>query len=227
MKNRKEIEAFILKEINALLPGSENDRIYKDWFASMSDKEFDELLDRLESEENILPIIAPNLAHATGGPKLSVARNLSIAERLGLKLFERIWIDPGNGEPKYLSNDEYLIIPLPLRRQAQLLVKKMSVPKDNKSVNDFTGQPSGKSEASRISYPETLVLASFGMDDTLTELLKYRGGDIEGMRAMDASLSKTGAVSMKSLEHLNTKPESTRTLHSLLTGMHFESTLLK
>lgn len=222
--DRKKIEKFIVDGIEEILPKSDNRQHYVDFFATLSDKQFDELLDGLEDESIVLAIVCPNLKEGT---RLDTGRNLKLAENWGLELFERVWIDPGNGEPKYLSNDRYLIIPLPLCRQAQLLTKKISVPKDNRSVNDFTGQPSGKSESSRISYPETLVLQSFGLDANLTELLKYRGGDIQGMRAMDAMISKTGAVSIDSLAHLNTEVTSTRTLYTLLTGMHLDNTLTK
>ena len=222
--DRKKIENYILDCIEEILPKTQNRQYYVEFFATLSDKQFDEFLDSLEDESVILAIVDPNKSDDT---RLDMNRNLELAKKWGLNLFERIWIDPGNGEPKYLSNDKYLIVPLPLCRQAQLLTKKISVPKDNKSVNDYTGQPSGKSESSRISYPEMLVLQSYGFDANLEEMYKWRGGDIKGMRAMDDSISKTGAVRLKTLEHLNTTVTSTRTLYSLLTGMHLENTLLK
>ncbi len=221
---RKEIENFILKNIEKMIPGSPNRQMYVEFFATLSDKQFDEFLDKLEDGSVILAIVDPNMAT---GNRLDTGRNQEIAEELGIELFEQIWMDPGNGEARYLSNDKYLVVPLPLCRQAQLLTKKISVPKDNKSVNDYTGQPTGKSAASRISYPEMLVLQSFGFDSSLEEFYKWRGGDNEGMRAMDATISKTGAVSVKSLDYLNTKVTSTNTLYTLLTGMHLDNTLLK
>lgn len=222
--SRKEIEAFILKNIEKMIPGSQNAPYYEEYFSTLSDKEFDAMLDKLEEGTMILCIVDPNL---TPGNHLSIERNLKHAEELGLELFEQIWMDPGNGEPKYLSNDKYLVVPLPLCRQAQLQQKKISVPKDNKSINDYTGQPSGKSASSRISYPEMLVLQSFGFDANLEEFYKWRGGDLEGMRAMDAQFSKTGAASVKSLGYLNTKVTSTNTLYTLMVGMHLDNTLLK
>lgn len=221
---RKEIENFILKYIDKLIPGSKNRDMYVSFFATLSDKQFDEFLDKLENEEIILAIVDPNLST---GERLDTGRNKEIAKELGIELFEQIWMDPGNGEPKYLSNDKYLVVPLPLCRQAQLLQKKISVPKDNKSVNDYTGQPTGKSASSRVSYPEMLVLQSFGFDANLEEFYKWRGGDLEGMRAMDAMIAKDGAVRVKSLDYLNTNVTSTNTLYTLLTGMHLDNTLLK
>jgi hypothetical protein len=112
----------------------------------------------------------------------------------------------------------------PLRRQAQLLVKKISIPEDNKSINDLTGQPSstGKSRGSKISYPETQIMAALNLDNSLIEMLKYRGGDQKGFIAMNKSISQTGGVSLDALSKLGTRVKSTDTLRTFLTCMHFE-----
>src|ERR1700676_1265232 len=134
----------------------------------MSDSQFEEFVHRVDKGEDRLAIIAPNLSEY----KLDIARNLALAEKMGHQFFERIWIDSGNEVPPYLSPIAYLIGDITLRRQAQLLVKKISIPEDNKSVDDFTGQPSGKSAGSKISYPETQVMASNHLDENLAEMLK-------------------------------------------------------
>jgi hypothetical protein len=223
--NRKAAEKVILDGIAELLPSKEkvnpNVWIYEELFATLSDRDFEDLMKAFLSGEKRPAIIAPNLVE----PALSVPRNLKLAKKWGHNFFERIWIDGGNETPPYLSNERYLIIESTLRRQAQLLVKKMSVPTDNKSIDDRTGQPTGKSQASRISYPEIQVLAALKLDKCAEELLKYRGGDIKGADAMNDSISKTGAVSMASIAPLGTTVESTNTLSALLTGMHLSNTL--
>lgn len=219
--NRKAAEAFIYKWIDKLLPGSENVQMYQDLFAKMSDKQFDDFMKGIEEGSIRLAIVAPNLNER----KITVDHNLELAEELGHKFFERIWIDQGNDIPPYLSPIEYLVVDLPLRRQAQLLVKKISIPEDNKSIDDLTGQPTGKSKGSKISYPETQILAALDLDANLTEMLKYRGGDVKGFDAMNTMIAKTGGVSLKAIEPLGTKVRSTQTLQSLLTAMHLENTL--
>lgn len=221
--NRKAAEAVIIEYIGKLLPGSTNVKIYKDLFASLDDQAFDEFMTRLEQGEIRLAVIAPNLVE----PKLTIERNLALAEELGHQFFERIWIQPGNDIPRYLSPIKYLVVELPLRRQAQILVKKISIPEDNKSVDDFTGQPTGKSKGSKISYPETQVMAALSLDSCLTEMLKYRGGDVKGFDAMNASISKTGGVSMDAISKLGTTVKSTETLSTLLTSMHLQNTLME
>jgi len=221
MSNRAAAQAFILKYINKILPGSENTSIYESLFASMDDKAFVEFMDDLETGKKTLAIIAPNF----GKQSLSTERNLAIAKEIGHQFFQRIWIEGDEDTPTYLTPIPYLVIDLPLRRQAQLLVKKISIPEDNKSVDDFTGQPTGKSKGARVSYPEVQVLAAMGLDNSLVELLKYRGGDVKGFDAMNDAISKQGGVSMKAIEKFTSGVESTRILKSYLTSMHIRSTL--
>jgi hypothetical protein len=219
--NRQKAQALCLEYIDKILPGSGNRKIYEDLFASMSDEAFEAFIGKLKSGQARLALIAPNMAE----PKLSVERNLAIAKELGHEFFQRIWMDGKAGAPKYLSAVPYLVVDLPLRRQAQLLVKKISIPEDNRSVDNLTGQPTGASKGSKISYPEIQILAALGLDDSITELIKYRGGDQKGFIAMNDSIARTGGVSQKALEPLGTKVKVTQTLSTYLTAMHLKSTL--
>jgi len=219
--NRKAAEAVILKYVDKLLPGSENTKLYKDLFAGMSDKQFDEWMGKLEAGEIRLAIIAPNLNE----PKLEIERNLALAEELGHQFFERIWIDGSNEVPPYLSPIPYLVVDLPLRRQAQLLVKKRAIPEDTRSVDDFTGQPTGKSKGSKISYPEMQILMALDLPASLIEWLKFRGGDVKGFDAMNRAISETGGVSLNAIAALGTKVKSTQTFSTFLTCAHLENTL--
>jgi hypothetical protein len=219
--NRKGAEKFILEFVEDLLPGSENTQLYRDLFASMDDAAFHQFMDGLEREEIVISVIAPNF----GKTKLTVENNLKLAEKLGHNFFERLWIKPDDNSPAYLTPIKYLVFDLPLRRQAQVLTKKISIPEDNQSVDDLTGQPSGKSEAAKISYPETQVLTALNLTQTLNELLKYRGGDTQGFNAMNDSFAKTGGASQEAIKHLAGGVRSTKTLQTYLLAMHLANTL--
>lgn len=214
--DREGAQAFILQYIEELLPGSANTQIYKDLFASMSDEDFDSFMKSIDKGEKNLALIAPNLSK----PSLSVERNHEIAKKLGHSFYQRVWIQGTGDTPTYLTPIPYMVVKLPLRRQAQLLVKKISIPADNNSVDDFTGQPTGKSKGSKMSYPETIILAANGLDSTLNEFLKFRGGDLKGFTAMNKSIAKTGGVSLKAIEPYSSGVESTRYLKTLLNSMH-------
>jgi hypothetical protein len=219
--NRKAAEAVILEWVEKLIPESGNRELYEKLFAGMDDAAFAVWMEKLERQEIRLAVVAPNLAKSS----LDIERNLKLADELGHNFYERILIDNGNDIPPYLSPVRYLVVDLPLRRQAQLLVKKISIPEDTKSVDDFTGQPTGKSKGSKISYPETQIMAALNLDNNLIEMLKYRGGDEKGFDALNSSISKTGGVSLKSIEKLGTQVKSTQTLSIILTCMHLENTL--
>jgi hypothetical protein len=220
-KNRKAAEEYIIKYIDALLPGSPNTKIYERLFANMDDKAFDTFMHGLNDGTIRLAIIVPNLT----GMKLSVERNLALAKELGHEFFEQLLIDPGNDIPPYMTPEKYLIVDLPVRRQAQLQEKKISIPEHNRSVDDFTGQPTGASKGSKISMPEIQILAARNLDRSLLEMIKMRGGDTKAFNAMNDSISKTGGVNLKSIETLGTTVTSTDTLRAFLTACHLQNTL--
>jgi hypothetical protein len=218
--NRKAAEKELIECIEAILPGSENTKIYQDIFKVMQDSEFERWIEELESGERYLAVIVPELGAVT----LDVERNLNVADQWGHKFLERVWMDPQNGSPAYLSNDEYLVVDLPLKRQAQFLIKKISIPEDNRSIDTFTGQPTGKSKGSKISWPELQILAALGgFDNTIQEFFKFRGGDLQGFNAMNNMISNTGGVSLHAIDQLGTKVKAVQSLSTLLTSMHISN----
>jgi len=219
--NRKAAEAFILKYIEKILPGSNNVKMYEEMFAGMSDAKFDTFMADIEDGKTRLVIIAPNLQ----AQKLSTKRNLGIAEELGHNFFQRLWLKSPHLDAPYLTPIKYLVMQLPLRRQAQLLTKKISIPEDNKSVDDFSGQPTGKSQGSKLSYPELQILAALGLDANITEMIKFRGGDTKAFDAQNRQISESGGTSQKAIEHLGTVVKSTQTLSIYLKCMHLDNTL--
>jgi hypothetical protein len=219
--NRQAAQALCLKIIDHLVPGGENKKLYETKFAAMNDQQFAEFIADLKSGKTNLVIVVPN----GGNIKLDIDRNLNVAQELGVKVFQRVWMPPLNGARSYLTPNPYLIIPLPLRRQAQHLSKKISLPVDNNSVDSITGQPTGKSQGAKISLPEVKVLAAMSMDQTLVEMLKYRGGDEGARRAMDTALQKTGKVSLSWVQPYATGVKSTKAMSVYLKACHYRSTL--
>lgn len=220
--NRAAAQAVILENIENLVPGGPTTQIYRDLFAAMSDEQFHEFIEDIGSDRKRLALIVPNMAKSG----ISIERNFTLAEKLGHDFFQRIWMSPGKDIPTYLTPKRYLVLDVQLRRQAQHLEKKIRIPNNNRSIDELTGQPSGASKGSKISYPEVQILASLNLPESLTEKLKYRGGDIRAFDAMNDAIDKQGAVSMKSIEHLSGKVESTRTFATFLRCMHLENTLV-
>ena len=220
--NRAAAEKFILKFIDDLAPGNPNVMEYQERFKNMSDAQFDVWMKQLE-EKGALNFVSEN---DTKFP-LEVSRNIEIAKKFGHSYFERIWFPAKDGLPPYLSPKKAMIGKIIYRRQAQLLEKKISIPENNKTVDNMTGQPTGKSKGASISYPEAQVLEALNLENNLIEFMKMRGGDTKGFNAMNDSISKTGGVSLQAIAPMAGGVKSTELLHAILTSMHFRSTLLQ
>lgn len=217
--NRKKAEQKLFEMIEKLAPGSPNTQMYRDKVGAMTDAQFHQWIQELKSGESFLVIQEENLP---AKHIISVERNFKLAQEWGHEFFQRVWMDGKNGAPAYLSNERYLIVKLPLRRLAQILKKKRSIPEHNRSVDLLSGQPTGASKGSKISYPEAQVLQARNLPYTSTELMKYRGGDTIGFLAMNDAISKTGSVSIEQLNKLGTETKSNVTLRTMLTCMHLK-----
>mgnify|MGYP000225759971 CR=1 FL=1 len=188
-------------------------------FASLSDEDFIDFIDAIAEKRYFIPIMIDNLSDHG----VTVENNLVVAKELGYEFFQQLWVtDPTTGKC-FLTPLKYLIVDLPIRRQIQTLENKVSIPEDNKHIDEMTDQPTGVSKGSSLSFPEILVVYSHGNEKPIVEFIKYRGGDLEGMRAMEKMIHETGYASMDKLDTLNTEVKSTQTLGILLKGMHLDN----
>ncbi len=217
MADRKKATDAILTYIDKILPGSENKKMYAERLAKLSNKAFDNYMKKLQSGEETLYLVAPNLA----AKKLSATRNIKIGKELGHNFFQHLNLtDPETGMT-YLTPIPYLVVDLPLRRQAQLLSKKISIPKDNSKVDELTGQ-SASDRVGGLSFPELQTLYAQGLTDTITELIKFRGGDETAFRAMNKSMVEQGNVLLSSID-TNTRVKGTETLSTIFKAMHLDN----
>jgi hypothetical protein len=221
MSKRKEATEFIAKYLDKILPNGGNGELIKKQLDGLSDKAFDEYMKLLESGEEIVPLVAPILSDN----RINVENNIKVGEELGHDFFQRIWWYDESIENTYLSNEKYLVIDLPMRRQIQLLTKKMSIAEDNKHVDELSGQPSGVSDISKISFPEMQCMHAQGLDRTIEELMKYRGGDEKGFNAMNKSIINRGGVSLDAIAPYAGRVKSTETVSSYLKAMHLDNNL--
>ena len=221
-KNRQAAQAMCLKLLNELCPKNPNIQIYQDLFASMSDKAFDDFMTKLREKSITLSYIEPNLSK---GPRLTTKGNLDFLTKYKVSPFKRIWITNSDGS-RTLSNFKYMVVPLPVRRQAQILVEKISIPESNRVVDDISSQPTGPSKGSKISYPQQSVLDTLGLQKTLEEFNYYRSGDIKGYAAMNEALLKGGSVKMANIAQHRSGVEAVKAWSVFLKGAHLGNNLV-
>jgi hypothetical protein len=220
MANRAAAMAELLKFVEKILPGSDNTKIYEQQMGALTDAQFEAYMQKLASGEEILSLVCPNISK----PRLSLTRNLKVAKELGHDFFQRLWLtDPHTGTT-YLTPIPYLVVDLPVRRQAQRLDKKISIPQDNNHTDVMTGQATGVSKGASLSFPELQVLYAQGLDKTLEELIKFRGGDEESYRAMNKVLIEEGSVNLDRVRGSG-RVKSTETLSTFLKAAHLSNNL--
>lgn len=221
-KRREEVEKFVLEYIGKLTNNNpDNLNLYKELFKRMNNDQFDKFMHKLKNGEVHFSVIVPP------GNKvdISVKNNLKIAPELGVEFYQRLKHSPRGDMPGFISNEERLIVKLPIKRASQILTKKISVQENSLNKDTLTGQVTGNSRASKLTYPEIQILSGYGLKDVLIELLKTRGGDQGEGNAMDAMLLKQGRVDQETLRQYSTGVRSTKTLKSFLLSMHIRNTL--
>lgn len=217
--NRKKAEKIALEGLKLIDPSGRSSNEFKRLLDDLDDKQFGELIQAIKEQRYYIPVIMDNLTdHA-----ITIENNLAIADKFGCEFFQQLRVtDPTTGRV-YLTPMKYLVTWQPVRRQIQTLENKVSIPEDNKHVDEMTDQPTGPSKGSSLSQPELLVMYSQGSEKGIVEYIKYRGGDLEGMRAMEAMLVQTGHASMDKLDTMGTEVKSTLSLGALLKGMHLDN----
>lgn len=216
--NRKAAEKAILDFFKSIEPTGHNVKRWTAIFENMSDKQFDDYMKGIREGSKYLVIFKPTY-EAVG---MTIDNILKTADKYGIPLFERLVIENDRTVPDHTTPIEYFVVDLPYRRQSQNIVKKISVPDDNKTIDQLTFQPTGASKGAKISYPELQVLIGMGLDNTISELIRYRGGDKGGFAAYNAMFLRYGSVNLKTLGNYSTGVESTKTLKTLLAGMHLK-----
>lgn len=225
-RNRKAAEKVILDVIDSISPGNPNVTLYQALFDPknpkyLNDIAFHQWMERMRKKEGALVYIDPPDSKF----KLDASYNTEVlGKKYGINFYQQLWYQDESGD-WFLTPNVYLILPFPVRRQAQLLVEKISIPENNHSIDDFTGQVTGDSKGSKISYPELSLLKAFGLKSTIEEFMHWRGGDVKGNRLMNQQIMKTGGTSMKALAPYAGDVTSTRSFRNILIGMHYDNTL--
>lgn len=216
---RAKIEARVYQIMSDLDPSNDNTERWKAFFKSMSDQKFAEFVELIRKKEYQMNIIMPNMKKPLRIPNL-----LKAAKDLGIKLSHRLWLTDKVTGRKYLTNEEYLVLTLPIRRAQQEWDKKLSVPSRDKSIDSLTGQVMGDDAASALSAPEIQALGVRGLKKTMIELLRVRGGDVTAYGDFKRQMQENGRATLESLDP-STRVRSADIAKVFLRGMMLDSNI--
>ncbi len=208
---RKQIEEHLFKFI-ANISDEYNLAIYKARFSEMTDIEFTQFMEDLNSKKINLALIQPTGIKNT----VTVEKNMRVAKEIKVNILDNIIYKT---DTPYVVNVPTAILRLPVKRTVQILSSKIGVPKDNKTIDASTGQATGASKGSRITLPELQLLDAMGLEKSLVELMKIRGGDLGAYRAYSASLENYGEASQEVINQYGTGVVGGKTLRSIHNAM--------
>lgn len=214
-QKKKKILDFICKLCDTMEPSGLNSKRYRQIIGQMNDKEFDQFMNYMKEGKWQLHIVAPNMIVNLQNEDL-----LKACDLIGLDLFQRVWMyDKATGR-KFLTDNKYMFVKLPIRRQQQFLDEKISVPDNDRTIDGLTGQVTGDSRSCSITNPEIQILAARGLNNTLQELVNIRGGNIHGYSEFRRMLEENGEGDLDMLD------TGSRTRASVVGGKLLQSMML-
>ena len=197
-------------------PSGDNTKRWKEFLGGMSDTKFGEFMELIRKKEYQLNLIAPNMKKV-----LKISDLVNASKVVGLKLAHRLWLRDKVTGRKYLTNDEHLVLTLPIRRAQQEWDKKLAVPERDKTVDSLSGQVVGPDKACSISAPEIQSLGVRGLKNTMLEVVKVRGGDVTAYGDFKRQMQENGRVTLQSLDP-RTRVRSADMVKVLFRGMHID-----
>ena len=214
--NKKQrIIAYYVKLMNKLDPSGDNGERVKKLLDPMNEKQFTQFMEMIRAGEYQSYIVMPNMVKT-----FKMTDIFEAARFANYKFMHKLWLTDPITKRKFLTNEEYMILQIPLRRAQQEVDKKLSVPSSDRRIDALTGQVTGPDKACSISTVEMRALHTRGLGDVLHELVRVRGGDILAYGDFKRQLEETGEVS---LENLN---RSSRSRSAVVAGVLFKAVLI-
>lgn len=230
MANREAFIKTAVKYLSQIDPGNPSVAIIEQSLRSMSKSQFESYIEMLrngvsekpdlDKPRELLPIVLRDGRTS----KITIKGNFALAEKWGHNFFEKVWmVDQASGV-RYLTNQPYAIMFLPVVRQAQTLEKKIAVADGTTRLDSRTGQISDTAKGASLSSPELQTLLSQGRVAVASELMKFRGGDDKAYRKMAKDLTDTGTFYQASYND-PTRAKSADVTSIYLKAMHLDNDL--
>jgi hypothetical protein len=159
----------------------------------------------------------------------SVARMkdiVQVANKIGLALSTHLYLKDEITGKRYKTNNKYLVIKMPVRRVKQFVDDKISLPEGDNKIDLLSGQVVKPDKGSSISLIEAQVIKGKGLDKSLYELLKVRGGDINAYSEYASQLLETGSVEVENIGK-DSVPRSSVIASTYLKAAHLDNNLIK
>lgn len=223
MKNRVAATAVCARLMEELFPGSGNATQIAADLESLSDAEFDNLIEEMRTGKIVISATLPNLT----SPVYNNRHLKEVADRWGVEFFHHIEMEDRDTGKVFTTPVRYMVVREGVTRLQQMIEDKQSIPDDNTHVDDLTGQVTGPSKGSRISFPELNNLKFMKADTAIIELISVRGGDEAANQKLESDISLTGEGRVSDAKEWGTGVTATKNLATLLRTAMLGTTLDK
>lgn len=219
-KKQKALE--ILKKLYFPLEG-ENGPNYKR-YATIIEKDDDNITNTKKLIKNgqfKTRLRKPNLSKT-----MTVETINKVADSLGIKLYERVMFKDNMTGKRYMPDNIFAIPRLSIARVKQFVTEKQSLPSGDTKIDLASGQVIKPDKGSSISLIEAQAIKGKGLDLSLIEFLKHRGGDINSYTQYSSELLETGRTNVADTG-ANTSPRSVESSSRYLTSMGIDNNMVK
>lgn len=223
MGNRKAATDIAVSLMAELFPKSGNDTMLREDLEKLSNSEFDALMENIRQGKAMISATLPNLL----SPVVKNYDLMKVAKKWNVEFFQHIEIEDPETKEIYTTPLRYMVIREVSPRLQQMIEDKQSIPDDTTHIDDLTGQVTGPSKGSRISFQELNNLASTGADTSILELISVRGGDEEANRKLESDIMLTGEGTVEAAKEFGSGVTSTKNFASLMRTAHLDTTLDK
>lgn len=213
---RKKVQDYIIAQFRKIDKTGRESKRMEDFFAKLNDQQFHQYMCDLRDKKDALYFYHANVVDET-----NLDNYKAVAKDVGIELFEYIRMWDVATSSYYVTPFKYMILDIPVRRVSQFQDHKLSVAEGDSKIDLLTGQVVKPDKAGSINNVEVQNLYANGLDNTIIELIKYRGGDVTAFAEYKRELEETGRASVG--RDTRSVPRSAVTLDVFMSGMHIES----
>lgn len=189
----------------------------------LTDEQFDGLMEQIRRGERVLSVTLPNLV----APPYDNNHFKEVAKEWGVEFFHHlVMTDPDTGKV-FTTPLRYMVIQESVIRLTQMIEDKQSIPDDSTHVDDLTGQVTGPSKGSRISFTELNNIMALNGNILAKEMITVRGGDEAANQKLESDIALTGEGRVEDAIAFGNGVTSTKNFATLLRSAMLNTTLDK
>jgi hypothetical protein len=210
---RLNFEKKVMDLMNELDPSRYNEKVYRDYFATLTDEQFKTFVYNLYMKEDFNLFFEIGLLDKKNNPSLK--RIKSIAEKRKIDIVEYVefpYKRPDHPEDPPISATKIPVIYTVVRPLQQLLDKKNNMSSSIETINSLTGQVTGSSKASTVSNMQTISLITSNQLKPVKEMHGPRSDDLVAKLKMIEKIESEGDYD---IDDIPTRPEDKQALETM------------